>query len=67
MGQDRADAVLAYIGIGANLGDPGAMFERVCNRRAFIPQNAIFDECGINRGLDLYVLPMFEHSCFANA
>ena len=30
MGLDRAGAVLAYIGIGANLGDPSAMFERVC-------------------------------------
>lgn len=30
MGQDSAGAVLAYIGIGANLGDPGTMFERVC-------------------------------------
>lgn len=30
MGQDRAGAVLAYIGIGANLGDPSAMFAQVC-------------------------------------
>lgn len=27
------------------------MSERVCNRGAFIPQNAIFEKCEINRGL----------------
>jgi len=26
------------------------MSERVCNRGAFIPQNAIFEKCGINGG-----------------
>lgn len=32
MGQARAGTVLAYIGIGANLGDPAATCDRVCRQ-----------------------------------
>ena len=49
MGQARAGATLAYVGIGANLGEPRAMVHRACEALAGLESTLSLRRSGLYR------------------